>query len=277
MIEHNSSNFTIIDCCLSEDNTDDILEEISIRAGKKEITRVISTHPDEDHVRGLELLDEKIKILNFYCVKNNATKEDETDSFNKYCELRDSDKAFHITKGCKRKWMNDDDEVRKTSGIQILWPDPNNKHFKAALKDAENGESPNNISAVIQYTVEAGAKALWMGDLETEFMELIEKDIQLPEVTLLFAPHHGRDSGKIPVSMLEKMAPKIIIVGEAPSKHLHYYPDYNTITQNKAGDIIFACESGKVHVFTSNEYEVDFLEDESMAFGNYHYVGTLNL
>lgn len=276
-IEHNSSNFTIIDCCLSEDNTDDILEEISIRAGKKEITRVISTHPDEDHVRGLELLDEKIKILNFYCVKNNATKEDETDSFNKYCELRDSDKSFHITKGCKRKWMNDDDEVRKTSGIQILWPDPNNKHFKAALKDAENGESPNNISAVIQYTLEAGAKALWMGDLETEFMELIEKDIQLPEVTLLFAPHHGRDSGRIPVSMLEKMAPKIIIVGEAPSQHLHYYPDYNTITQNTAGDIIFACESGKVHVFTSNEYEVDFLEDESMTFGNYHYVGTLNL
>lgn len=118
-IEHNSSNFTIIDCCLSEDNTDDILAEIYTRAGKKEITRVISTHPDDDHVRGLEFLDKKIKILNFYCVKNNTTKEDETDSFKKYCELRDSDKAFHITKGCKRKWMNQDGDERKGSGKDV--------------------------------------------------------------------------------------------------------------------------------------------------------------
>ena len=276
-INHGSDNFTMIDCCLSDENSDEILGELKLLRGQKTIARFISTHPDDAHLRGIESLVAEVGIENFYVVKNVTTKEDETDSFKKYCELRDSDKAFHITKGCKRKWMNDDDDVRKSSGIQILWPDPNNQHFKAALKDAENGESPNNISAVIQYSLDAGANALWMGDLESEFMELIEKDIQLPEVTLLFAPHHGRDSGRIPVSMLEKMAPKIIIVGEAPSKHLHYYPDYNTITQNTAGDIIFACESGKVHVFTSNEYEVDFLEDESMTFGNYHYVGTLNL
>lgn len=276
-INHNSPNFTIIDCCLSDDNKDEILKEISTLAGKNEITRVISTHPDEDHISGLHLLDKKINIVNFYSVKNNATKEDETDSFNKYCELRDSEKAFHISKGCKRKWMNQSDDVRKLSGIHILWPDTNNEYFKAALKDATNGKSPNNISAVIQYSLEEGANALWMGDLETEFMEAIEDALELPEVTLLFAPHHGRDSGKIPDSMLKKMAPKIIIVGEAPSEHLHYYPDYNTITQNSAGDIIFECVSGKVHVFTSNKYEVDFLDDESMKFGDYHYVGTLNL
>ncbi len=277
-INHNSPNFTIIDCCLNDDdNNDDILDEISALARKSEITRVISTHPDEDHVRGLHLLDKKISIVNFYCVKNNATKEDETDSFNKYCELRDSDKAFHISKGCKRKWMNQGDDERKPSGINMLWPDTNNEYFKAALEDAKNGESPNNISPVIQYTLEAGANALWMGDLETEFMEAIEDDLELPKVSLLFAPHHGRDSGRIPDSMLEKMSPKIIIVGEAPSEHLHYYPAYNTITQNSAGDIIFSCESGKIHVFTSNEYEVDFLDDESMEYGDYHYVGTLNL
>ena len=41
--------------------------------------------------------------------------------------------------------------------------------------------------------------------------------------------------------------------------------------------LYISCESGKVHVFTSNEYEVDYLEDESMTFDDYHYVGTLNL
>jgi hypothetical protein len=116
-----------------------------------------------------------------------------------------------------------------------------------------------------------------MGDLETDFMEAIEADLELPSVHILFAPHHGRDSGRIPASMLEKMSPQIIVVGEAPSEHLHYYPGYNTITQNTAGDIVFVCEEGKVHVFTANEYEVDFLDDESMAFGAMHYLGTLNL
>jgi len=276
-IDHNSPNFTIIDCCLNDENKDTILDEISSRKKKKNISRVISTHPDEDHISGLHHLDEKIEIINFYCVMNKATKEDETDSFKKYCELRDSDKAFHISKGCKRKWMNQDDEVRKQSGIHILWPDTDNKHFKAALKEAENGNSPNNISPVIRYSLEDGATALWMGDLETEYMEAIEGDLKLPKVTLLFAPHHGRDSGKIPDSMLKTMAPDIIIVGEAPSEHLHYYPDYNTITQNTAGDILFECKENKVHVFTSNIYKVDFLDDESMKLAGYHYVGTLNL
>ena len=276
-IEHNSPSFTIIDCCLSDENKDAILSEIAVRAGKKEITRVISTHPDDDHIRGLELLDEKISILNFYCVKNEATKEDETDSFKKYRELRGSDKAFQIFKGCKRKWLNEGDEQRALSGIHILWPNLNNEHFKEALAAAKNGETPNNISPIIQYALEASATVLWMGDLETEFMEAIEDELKLPKVAVLFAPHHGRDSGRISDSMLETMSPKIIVVGEAPSEHLHYYPDYNTITQNTAGDIIFACESGKVHVFTSNEYEVDFLENESMSYGDYHYVGTLNL
>jgi glyoxylase-like metal-dependent hydrolase (beta-lactamase superfamily II) len=51
-IEHGSDNFTIIDCCLSEDTEDDILDEIESLGKKKGITRFISTHPDDDHIRG---------------------------------------------------------------------------------------------------------------------------------------------------------------------------------------------------------------------------------
>lgn len=276
-IYHNSQNFTIIDCCINIENRDVILNEISARASQKEITRVISTHPDEDHIRGLEFLDRKIGIINFYCVDNDANKDDETDSFNKYKKLRDSSKAFKIYKGCTRRWMNVGDEKRKTSGIQILWPDPDNDFFKAALDAARQGYSPNNISPIIQYSLNSGATALWMGDLETEFMEAIEDELDIPEITILFAPHHGRQSGRIPASLLRKMSPKIIVVGEADSEHIHYYPGYNKITQNLAGDIVFSCESGKVHVFTSKDYSVDFLDDESASYSGHYYVGTLSL
>jgi beta-lactamase superfamily II metal-dependent hydrolase len=276
-INHGSDNFTIIDCCLDEDTEDHILAQVSALAKKKGITRFISTHPDEDHLQGLIELDKKIGIVNFYCVKNAATKPDESDDFIKYREFRDSAKAFHIFKGCSRKWMNQSDEERKTSGIQILWPNAANEDFKKALKDAADGKSPNNISAVIKYSMEDEATFLWMGDLETSFMEAIENDITLPKVDILFAPHHGRESGRIPDAMLKKMNPKLIIVGEAPSEHLHYYPGYNTITQNSAGDIHFECKEGKVHIFTSNDYEVDFLDDENWSFVGFQYIGTLNL
>ncbi len=276
-IQHGNDNFTIIDCCLNDGTEDNILNEIAQLSRQKGITRFISTHPDEDHIRGLAKLNDKIHILNFYCVKNAAIKYDESDDFKEYCALRDSGKAFYIFRGCKRWWMNQNNNERGSSGIHILWPDRENKHFKAALREAANGKSPNNISPIIQYFLQEGVTVLWMGDLETAFIESIAIDLVLPNVDILFAPHHGRDSGKIPESILKKINPKMIIIGEAPSQHLNYYSSYNTITQNTAGDIVFECQKGKVHIFTLNDYSVNFLEKESWQLSGFYYLGTLNL
>ena len=113
-IKHGSSNFTIIDCNMDDTKKQKITDEIISESNNKDITRFISTHPDEDHIHGLKYLDDKIGILNFYCVKNEATKSDETDDFKKYCELRDSDKkAFYIYEGCSRCWMNQNDEEKE--------------------------------------------------------------------------------------------------------------------------------------------------------------------
>jgi beta-lactamase superfamily II metal-dependent hydrolase len=276
-IEHNSDNFTIIDCCLAEGTEDTILAEVARLSASKGITRFISTHPDEDHILGLKSLDDKIGIVNFYVVKNSATKNDVMENFTRYCKLRDSERAFNIVKGCARRWMNRSDEERKTSGIEILWPDPENEHFKDALVRAKDAEAFNNISPIVKYGVTDGPTVLWMGDMETEFMEAIEDHLELPHVDILFAPHHGRDSGKVPATLLEKMSPKIIVIGEAPSEHLNYYAGYNTITQNTAGDIVFDCVEGKCHVFTLNEYEAVYLVDEAQQRRGMHYAGTLNL
>lgn len=277
-IDHNSDNFTIIDCCLSGDTKNRILDEVSYFRNKNDITRFISTHPDEDHIQGLEDLDDKIRILNFYCVWNETVKDEETESFKRYRALHFSDKAFYVHKGCSRRWMNRRSNQRGSSGIHILWPDLNNRSFKSALQSAAEGNSPNNISPIIQYNLQDGVTALWMGDLETDFMEAIANDVHLPNVDILFAPHHGRDSGRVPSEMLNTMAPKIIVVGEAPSTYLNYYQGYNTITQNSAGDIVFECLTGRVRIFTSKYYEVDFLDYENYcSLRGFNYLGTLNL
>lgn len=280
-IEHNSDNFTIIDCCISEK---DEINELVEKSKNKGITRFISTHPDDDHIKGLKNLNDSREIVNFYCVKNNASKHNESIDFLEYCKLRDNeDVVFYIEENCSRKWMNNSNEERGSSGIDILWPKYSNEYFQNELKNVEKGESPNNISPIIRYSLKNGITVMWMGDLENDFMKNIEEDLNLEQTDVLFAPHHSRKTGKVPQSLLDDIKPKLIIVGEGPSEYLEYYSNYNTITQNSAGDIIFDCLINKVDIHISNEnYSVDFLKNENK--GNYcdeyndlYYIGTLEL
>lgn len=265
-ISHNSDNFTIIDCNLTGDRDDELLDEIAIEFKKKGISRFISTHPDQDHFGGIEKLDAKLPICNFYVVKNNATKDVETTSFQHYRGLRDGSKAFYIFKGCKRKWMNEGDEVRGPSGLSVLWPDPQNAFFQEALAECDAGESFNNVSTVVRYSLQDGASVMWVGDLETAFMENIADSIVLEKTTIVFAAHHGRKSGKIPDSWLKKLDPQIIVIGEAPSRDLHYYTGYKKVTQNLAGDITMELVDNKVHFYSSNpNYSHKQMDDEGKS------------
>ena len=227
---------------------------------------------------GLVSYDDRFGIANFYVVENNATKDRETEDFKRYKRLRDdATKAFHMKRGCARKWLNKADDMRDSAGITIRWPIPTNEHFRDALKQAEGGGSPNNISPIIRYSLMDGASVMWMGDLETDFMEKIKGDITPEASHVLFAPHHGRKSGRVPEDWLKKINPTIIVVGEAPSSDLTYYDGWATITQNSAGDIVLECLSGKTHVFVSKStYSVDFLQKDQ-SIGNRHgchYIGT---
>lgn len=280
-IKHNSDNFTTIDCCLSDENKADIVKELKDEANGKNITRFISTHPDEDHIQKLDYLDDNMPVNNFYCVENEATKDDESDGFKRYKKLRDGDKAFYVFRECKRKWMNQSSDERDSAGINFQWPKTDNSDFKEALKDAKDGKSPNNISPIFTYSLKDSASFIWMGDLENDFMIKIVDEITLPSIDILLAPHHGRKSGKVPKKWLEQMTPEIIVMGEAPSENLDYaaYDNYNKITQNSAGDIIFDCLTKKVNIYVSKEnYAVNFLDDENLSDKyDCHYLGSLNL
>jgi beta-lactamase superfamily II metal-dependent hydrolase len=276
-IRHNSDNFSIIDCSLPDDRRGSILAELTSERKGKGITRVISTHPDQDHIRGLVELDDHMPIVNFYCVKNSATKQDETADFKRYKSLRDGEQAFYIYKDCGRRWMNQASDERGSAGISILWPDTSNADYQSALTDANKGLSPNNISCVVRYALTDGASFLWLGDLETDMMEKIESEVKLDKTNIVFAPHHGRASGRLPKSWLDKLDPDIIVIGEAPSEHLHYYSSYNTITQNTCGDIVFDAAGDAIHIYVAdNAYSVNFLNDIGLDHldGRY-YIGTL--
>lgn len=162
-IKHDSDNFTVIDCNLPEDRADAISVELEDAAKYKEVRRFISTHPDEDHFHGIELIDDLGLCLNFYCVKNSVSKDTDTDSFKRYRKLRDHEsRAFYISQGCSRYWMNQSNEERESASIEILWPDTDNLSFRKQLREANEGGNSNNISPVIEYQFQGGATVVWM-------------------------------------------------------------------------------------------------------------------
>ena len=251
-INHNSGNFTTIDCCMTDDVKDDVLDEIVSESSDKVIKRFISTHPDDDHIKGLVDYDDRLRILNFYSVGNATTKEGtETDDFKRYKKLRDdSKKSFALEKDCKRKWMNLSGEGENHSGLHCLWPITDNEKYKEALKSAAEGGSPNNISPAIKYLA-GDFSFLWMGDMETDMQGEFDSKVTNKHTTIVFAPHHGRKSGHIPSSLMDKLTPKLVVVGEAPSSELDYYSGQNTITQNSAGDILFETNGDYLDIFVS--------------------------
>lgn len=174
--------------------------------------------------------------------------------------------------------MNLSDNEQGSSGLTVLWPDVNNADFQTALQHSKEGNSPNNISPILRYSLEDGGKFLWMGDLETDFMEKIEHEVEWPEVDILFAPHHGRDTGRVPQSILSRINPSIIVIGEAPTEHLNYYSGYKTITQNSAGSIVFECGRNLIHISVSSDsYSVDFLSDYTVDTYADNYIGSLEV
>lgn len=277
-IKHNSDNFTLIDCNLG-DRADELIDELNSQGKGKGIKRFISTHPDEDHIEGINKIDDNDPIINFYCVQNNVKKPDETESFKRYKKLRDGNKAYYIYQGCSRKWMNENSNERKSSGINILWPNRSNEQFKNAMKKAEKGESSaNNISTIVSYSLNNGVRALWMGDLETEFMESIENDVEWPKVDILFAPHHGRKTGKVPTAILNELQPTVVVLGHAESsKYMDYYLGYNTIKRTSGGDIQMDCSNGNVDFYSSNSnYSEDFLNYQTHdKHDGMHYLGSI--
>ena len=50
---------------------------------------------------------------------------------------------------------------------------------------------------------------------------------------------------------MDKLTPRLVVVGEAPSDELDYYSDYETITQNTAGDILFETNGDYLDIFVS--------------------------
>lgn len=284
-IKHGTNNFTVIDCYLKDGNDrnarrEEIISEIKYESSGR-TCRFISTHPDNDHIAGIEYLDDNWEILNFYAVDNRRPVDRNDSSLSRYHWLM-ANKNFPIKRGIKRAWLNDSNDENNSSGINFLWPDLNNEKFKRALELVSKGEKINNICPIFTYSINNGATYMWMGDLETDMQQAYYDEYKnyIHQVDILFQPHHGRKTGSIPDDLLKALNPKLIIIGNAPSEHIDYGDSRETITQNTAGDIYFENDGSEVHVYTKNKIDnkpTCLKTKQGKQKIGWHYAGTLTI
>lgn len=230
--------------------------------GVESIFRFIISHPDMDHIDGIRDLYTEFPIFNTWDSVNNKSIaiDGYFSGYNKedwqfYTQLR----AGQITT-TKRltNYDTDSNSYWKEDGIQILCPS------KELVKRANECSDYNDASYVLLYRVTKTGGKVWKiifaGDSDDHSWEHILKEHKddVSSVDLLFAPHHGRDSGRS-YEFLKTLNPRVTLLGNASSKHLAYscYPPIR-ITNNQAGYVVIDISETAMNFYVKN---YDFARD----------------
>lgn len=228
------------------------------------IFRFILTHPDMDHMDGIEAFFDEFSPINFWDTDN--TKEMGSwegspyseDDWKFYKHLRDTDpdtdpnRLTLYSGACGKFWNQNDDGKGGGDGLHVLAPTP---ELVAAANEADNDY--NRCSYVVLYRT-GNHKIVFGGDSHDETWEHIldKHEESVTDVDVLIAPHHGRKSGRS-YEFLDVLKPKVTFFGCARSEHLAYsawnYRNLPFITNNQAGCIIADASVDPIDLYVKHE------------------------
>lgn len=309
LIERPSGRVTMIDICCGNIEEKSALEELikSIRMnqvsgdygmrenptnpitylssrGINEIWRFILTHPDMDHVDGLSRL---FSMKTVYNIWDCGIRRDPPD-FEKNTKYLESDWDFYMQiinneykgvrvvsprAGHKYMYYGADDERGGGHGDYISIIAPNEE----LIASANEGGDINDASYVIVYRSSAG-NIIFPGDSNDKTWQYILKEHRdlVENAAVLFAPHHGRKSGR-DYSFLDVVNPRISFFGCAPSEELAYsawqYRQLPYFTNNQCGNIHVYPIGKKINVFIENKgFAQKFTNGYTYQKDNYWYL-----
>lgn len=232
--------------------------------GIHSIFRFISTHPDMDHLDGIEALFRAFPPENFWDTDNTKELSDfadsgyQSDDWDFYVGLRDgkpttNPKRLALYAGSKGAFYNQGEfGVGGGDGLHILAPTPK------LVADANQKQDWNDSSYVILYRPANGKRILFSGDSHDGTWNHILANhwSDVENIDVLIAPHHGRDSGR-DYTFLNVLQPKLTLFGNALSEHLAY-DQWNRrslpfITNNQAGNILLDIQGPCIDVHVDHE------------------------
>ena len=257
IIEHNVGHKTVIDVCNAKP-VGELQEALVAQMAKAErgisgnfqqkkypvnpisymrdrslssIFRYVQTHPDMDHLDGIEALFREFSPTNFWDTDNikempasswQGSSYRESD-WKFYKNLRGTDpdtdpRRLTLYSGARGQYYNQgSDGTSGGDGLHVLAP---TKELVGAANEAD--EDYNRCSYVILYKT-GNNRIVFGGDSHDETWDHIlehHKD-DVTNIDLLIAPHHGRKSGRS-YKFLDTLTPTLTFFGNARSEHLAY-------------------------------------------------------
>lgn len=213
--------------------------------GSKPLFRFVATHPDLDHLTGLQCLKPAgVGIENFWDTDNNKVvtsfKSDAEKaawaSYQSYRAGNEGAKVLNLFRGAEGVYYNQDDQGGGGDGIVVLAPTP-------ALRDSANQQQCWNLHSYVLALKYAGRLIILGGDADLEAWEDIHNLYgENLKCDVLKASHHGRDSGYYQPAV-KAMSPEytIVSVGKKPetdaSNKYRQYSD-NVLSTRWCGNIV---------------------------------------
>lgn len=236
IIELPDGNTMVVDICNGNGSNTRLDNPIAHLSRASSIFRYVQTHPDMDHMDGLDALRRKLTITNFWDTRNTKPKPDFTGPFAKgnpedwraYQELRQNAK-FN---------MRDLQPITLQSGGEL----PYNLyvlHPTSAFADDANNQADWNLISYVILMQFRRFKLLLGGDASDSAWEDILKWAQqnsaarslLANVHVFKVSHHGRWSSYCGADMLKLTNPRHIVIskGTVPGEQSAYGSYYNKV------------------------------------------------
>ena len=292
IIEHNSGHTTMIDVCNAKpvEPVEEALIETMAKSergisgnfqqkkypvnpisymkdhGISSIFRYVQTHPDMDHMDGIEALFDEFSPTNFWDTDNTKGMQASSWEGSPY---RGSDWSFYkhlcdtgpdhdprrltLFSGARGHYYNrGSDGTGWGDGLHVLAP---TEELVATANEADHDY--NRCSYVILYHT-GGRRIVFGGDSHDETWDHIlehHKDV-VTDIDLLIAPHHGRKSGRS-YEFLDTLTPTLTFFGNARSEHLAYRAWANRglsiVTNNQASCMVVDTSTDPMTLYVTHE------------------------
>ncbi|MBA7492724.1 hypothetical protein ES702_03274 [subsurface metagenome] len=245
-----------------EENLTDPIEYLQNKYANPSLFRFILTHPDMDHMSGLDELADNVFIRNFWDTKHNKTFSEEDwkgspynpKDWERYLKFRESSEDPK----CVRLYRGQTSECCWTQdNVEILSPSSSLVQLSTNASEGDP-EKYNHLSYVLMVKY-AGRKVLLSGDASVDVWEdILDKcGAESLKSDIFLAPHHG-SKNNIHNDGFKAIAPDYVIISVV--RGVEYdYDYYNQLAKKR---VLSTKHYGTimVEIKENGEYEPIYVE-----------------
>lgn len=185
------------------------------RRGIRELSLLINSHPDNDHLQGVETVAEEIPVKSIAVPASLAN-----------CPAYRSLQTIAVQSRIPVLTLEAGQEINLEKGLKIKVLHPRGKNFM---------KNNNNNQSVVLRISYGDFSALFTGDIEEEAMRAVLEAGQMTSSSLVKVPHHG-SKGSLLTEFYQQVQPQYAIISVG-SNNLFGHPHPATLAMLKQQNI----------------------------------------